>query len=246
MSTEARTLRQYAELSRAGHKVDLNPGQFSDETAKQVQALLEVTRLAGGPIAKTLDRLASVVNTREQASRELDLAAAGPKASSRLVMSLPLLVFVGSGIAGIPIFRVMAGSPLVWVSLSLGLVMFWLGSRWTNRLLAKAKPNPKDPGLELDALAIAIQAGLPLRAAAELVGISDTAELQEIASGSGIAISELVVDRADSLRLEQFNTDRLKIQKASVAVLWPLGLTVLPAFVLIALVPVGTALIQSQ
>lgn len=246
MSTEARTLRQYAELSRAGHNLDLNPSQFKVETAKQVEALLEVTRLAGGPIAKTLDRLASVVNTREQTSRELELAIAGPKASSRLVMSLPLLVFVGSGIAGLPIFIVLANSPLVWGSLSLGLLMFWLGSRWTNRILARAKPNPKDPGLELDSLAIAIQAGLPLRTAAELARISDTTELQELATGSGIAISELVIDRADSLRLEQFNADRLKIQKASVAVLWPLGLTVLPAFVLIAIVPVGTALIQSQ
>jgi tight adherence protein B len=124
--------------------------------------------------------------------------------------------------------------------------MFWLGARWTNRLLHRAKPNPEDPGIEMDSLAIAIQAGLPLRAAAELAKISDTAELQELASGSGIAISDLLVDRADSLRQEQFNVDRFKIQKASVAVLWPLGLTVLPAFVMIAIVPVGTALIQSQ
>lgn len=246
MSIDARTLRQYAELSRAGHKVELNPNQFGEETAKQVQTLLEVTRSAGGPIAKTLDRLASVVNHQEQTRSELELAVAGPKASSRLVMSLPLLVFIGSGIAGIPIFKVLASSPLVWVSLSLGLLMFWLGARWTNRILDRAKPNSRDPGLELDALAIAIQAGLPLRAAAELARITDTSELEELAADSGIAISELVADRADSLRQEQFNTDRLKIQKASVAVLWPLGLTVLPAFVLIAIVPVGTSLIQSQ
>ena len=246
MSAESRTLRQYAELSRAGHKIDLTPSQFSEQTAKQLEALLEVTRLAGGPIAKTLDRLASVVNTREQTRRELELAAAGPKASSRLVMSLPFLVFIGSGIAGIPIFRVLLGSQIVWGSLTLGLIMFWVGSRWTSRILNRAEPGHHDPGLELDALAIALKAGLPLSSAAELTRLSDTAELQELATGTGIALSELVTDRADSLRLEQFNADRLKIQKASVAVLWPLGLTVLPAFVLIAIVPVGTALIQSQ
>jgi len=61
-----------------------------------------------------------------------------------------------------------------------------------------------------------------------------------------VALNELLMERANHLRLEQFTQDRLKIQKTSVAVLWPLGLTVLPAFVLIAIVPVGAALIQNQ
>lgn len=208
--------------------------------------MLDVTRGAGGPIANTLDRFASVLGTREQAFRELELAIAGPKASSRLVLSLPLLVFLGAGIAGIPIIRVLATSSVVWISLAVGFGIFWLGSRWTNRILKKSEPELGDPGMPLEALGIALKAGLPLSVAAELVGNIETAELQEISISSGIALSQLVQDRADNLRLEQFNQDRMKIQKSSVAVLWPLGLTVLPAFVLIAIVPVGVALVQSQ
>lgn len=208
--------------------------------------MLDVTRGAGGPIANTLDRFASVLGTREQAFRELELAIAGPKASSRLVLSLPLLVFLGAGIAGIPIIRVLATSSVVWISLAVGFGIFWLGSRWTNRILKKSEPELGDPGMPLEALGIALKAGLPLSVAAELVGNIETAELQEISISSGIALSQLVQDRADNLRLEQFNQDRMKIQKSSVAVLWPLGVTVLPAFVLIAIVPVGVALVQSQ
>lgn len=246
MSSEARTIRQYAELIRAGHKVDIATEQFATKTRSDLQLLIEVTQKAGGPMAKTLDRFATVLGLCEQSRRELELAVAGPKASARLVLSLPVLVFLGAGIAGIPIFRTLATPSLVWVSFGVGLALFWLGSLWTNRILRKAEPSTEDPGLRLDAMGIGLNAGLPSTVAAGLAGNSDTGELQDLGQGAGIALSQLVADRADSLRQEQFNSDRMRIQKAAVAVLWPLGLTVLPAFVLLAIIPIGTALIQSQ
>lgn len=246
MNSEAKTIRQFAELLRAGHKLDFNPNQFSDRTSRDLQRLLTVNQKAGGPLAVSLDRFATVLSLREQAHMELELAVAGPTASSRLVMSLPILVFLGAGIAGIPIFRTLASPSIVWVSLALGGGMFWFGSRWTSSILCKAKPDPEDPGLSLDSLGVAIMAGLPLAAASEIAGDVEISELQQLSLGSGIALSELVASRADALRLEKLNNDRLKIQKASVAVLWPLGLTVLPAFLLMAIVPIGFALLQSQ
>lgn len=246
MSTEGKTLRQYAELIRAGHLLEVDMSQFSEATSADLQLLMEVTKHAGGPIAVTLDRLAKVVNAREQAQNELALAVAGPKASSRLVMSLPVLVFIGAGIAGIPIVRVLMTPSIVWLSLTLGLTMFWLGFRWTNRILKRAEPTKVDPGIELEAIAIAVQAGLPLSAAQALVPKLPMSELQDFGDGSGVALHQLITDRADSKRIDQFNSDRLKIQGAAVSVLWPLGLTVLPAFVLIAIVPIGAALIQTQ
>ena len=140
MSTEARTLRQYAELIRAGHRIEIDASKFSDRTSKDLNMLLDVTRQAGGPVAKTLDRFSSVLAVREQTVRELELAVAGPKASARLVLSLPILVFLGAGIAGIPIFRTLSTQSLVWFSLAVGFGMFWCGSRWTNRILKKSEP----------------------------------------------------------------------------------------------------------
>ena len=246
MISEAKTIRQYAELVRAGHRIQIKPEQFSKTTVQDLNQILELTAQVGGQLASTLDRFATVLLTREQNKTELELAVAGPKASSRLVMSLPILVFVGSGIAGIPIFEVLRSPSIVWLSLLLGVLLFWLGTRWTNRLMALAEPRSEDPGITLELLAIAVKAGLPLGSAAETVGATNTSELQELAAGSGIALYELIIERANSLRLDQFNRDRMRIQKTSVSVLWPLGLTVLPAFVLIAIIPVGAALIQNN
>lgn len=249
MSSEAREIRQYSELAKAGHRIEFTEDQFSAETQIALNRILEITRIVGGRIAPSLDRFASVLLTLENSRNELALAVAGPKASSRLVLSLPILVFVGAGIAGIPIFQALSKPSIVWISLGLGILMFWLGNRWTSKLLAKANPRTTDPGFGFDALAIAVHAGLPLGSAVEQLkdqlGQIDAYELHELSAGSGIALVELLNERADSLRIEQFTEDRMRIQKTSVSVLWPLGLTVLPAFVLMAIVPVGVALIQS-
>lgn len=246
MNNEVTRLRQYSELIRAGHPLNLDYGNFSDETSRDLKRLVKISKEAGGPISVALDRLSKVISVREQTRTELALAVAGPKASSRLVMSLPVLVFLGAGISGIPIFRTMSTVPLVWGSLALGALFFWWGNRWISKLLARAEPRTFDPGLELDALSIAVQAGMPLTSAAELVEFRGIESLGSLNASSGIALAQLLTERASQLRQEQFNEDRLLIQKTGVSVLWPLGLTVLPAFVLIAIVPVAAALIQNQ
>ena len=247
MSSDARAIRQYAELVKAGHRIEIPEKQFSQSTQETLALFLKVTNLTGGQVALALDRLATLLSTRQQQHTELELAVAGPKASSRLVISLPILVFLGSGIAGVPVFSTLVKPSVVWLSVILGGTLFWLGNRWTNRILKAAEPNLRDPGLGLELVAIATSAGYSLAAAADavepLIGQVELDDLPEIARGTGIAVSELLVERANMLRLEQFNQDRQKIQKTSVTVLWPLGLTVLPAFVLIAIVPVGASMI---
>jgi len=246
VSTDARLLRQYAELVKAGHLAEFDLTNLLPSNTKYVEAILSLNEQVGGSIAKSLERMATVIANRDQSSSELELAVAAPKSSARLVLSLPILVFLGAGIAGIPIFHTLAEPSIVWLSLGLGILLFLLGNRWTNRLLAKAQPTKSDPAIELEKLAVLVQAGLPLSAARDYQIQTDIEDLRELSATSGIALLNLVIERADNLRLEQFHSDRMKIQKTSVAVLWPLGLTVLPAFVLTAIVPIGIALIQNH
>lgn len=246
MSTDARTLRQFAELAKAGHLANFDLTLLKPINASFAKRVLELNQFVGGPIAKSLERIAAVVSTSEQNLTELELAVAGPTSSARLVLSLPILVFLGAGIAGIPIFRTLTSPSIVWLSLALGAALYWVGNRWTNRLIRRAQPKTDDPGLELDLLGIVVQAGLPISVASEYVTVPELFELQEITETNGIALGQLIADRADQARRERFNADRLAIQKTSIAVLWPLGLTVLPAFVFLALVPIGAALLQSK
>ena len=216
--------------------------QLNGENQTQLDQLIEYNSKVGAPLAPTLERFAKMLELRMQTLGELEVAAAGPIASTKLVMSLPLLVLIGTGISGIPIFRTVFSNSLVWLSLLLGLLLYAFGSRWTNRLLRASTPTKSDPGFRFELAAIGVSAGLPLKLACNYAELApESVQLD----ANGIATAELLIETANQLRFEQNSADRRRIQKAAVSVLWPLGLTVLPAFVLLAIVPVGLALLTN-
>lgn len=236
MLSESAKVLALAQKVKAGIPIDLS---FDDST--ELGRLMIFTKTVGGPIAPTLDRYATVLRGREKTLEELGVAAAGPRASARLVTSLPVLVLLGGAISGIPVLRTLTSSWLVAISLAIGLGLFWLGNLWTKKILASAEPTPGDPGFTSELLAIAISAGMPTRQAIELLGAPEesVAFLE-----TGVAAASLLTDKADELRFQQSVNDRKRIQRASVKILWPLGVTVLPAFVLVAIVPLGIAMLQ--
>jgi tight adherence protein B len=62
---------------------------------------------------------------------------------------------------------------------------------------------------------------------------------------SGIALTGLLAARADSLRYRMWNNHKEVISRLQIKLMIPLGLAALPAFVLLAVVPVGIGLFSS-
>jgi tight adherence protein B len=214
---------------------------LSERARADLERLLFVNKSVGGPLAPVLQRFAQVLRKREELFQEIQIAATGPKASARLVMNLPLLVIIGGAISGIPVFRVIATSWVASASLAMGLLLYGVGNRWTNRILKRAEPDSLDPGFDLELLGIAVGAGLPVSSACRDFCIAHS-QIEFL--GRDLPTLQLLTERADELRLEAHNLSRKRINKASVAILWPLGLTVLPAFVLVAIVPLALALVS--
>lgn len=242
MSSDADEVSSMAQMLRAGMPLKLSAERLSEVGKRDLERILEVNKRVGGPLIGTLQRFSQVLRKREELAEEIQIAATGPKASARLVMNLPILVLVGGAVSGIPVIRLFASSWIADLSVAFGLLLYWLGSRWINRLLAKAESSTSDPGFNLEILAISVGAGLPLRVASNELGIEES-EIQFL--GSETPTMQLLTERADELRLASYNVDRKRIQKTSVAILWPLGVTVLPAFVLVAIVPLALAMVIS-
>ena len=242
MSTDASEVSAMAQMLKAGMQFQITGENLSDSARTDLERLLLVNKSVGGPLAPALLRFSKVLRKREELLQEIQIAATGPKASARLVMNLPILVVIGGAISGIPVFHIFATSWLAMVSLASGLLLYWLGNRWTNRILNRAEPETGDPGFNLELLGIAVGAGLPLSSACQEFGVAQS-EVQFL--GRELPTMELLAERADELRLEAHNVSRKQIQKASVAILWPLGITVLPAFVLVAIVPLALAMATS-
>jgi tight adherence protein B len=213
-----------------------------------LQALTLCEQLGSAP-AENLERLAQVEADRAKTIAALEVAASGPRASARLVTVLPVLVLVGAQLLGM---RVLNGLNVLTVaSITVGLALLFLGRRWSNRILKAAQPEAHDPGAALDAFASAMSAGLaPTIATREVEKLfgqqPEIATLLATSAETGMAISKLARAEADRIRLNWSAASEKSIHEAGVRLMWPLGLAVLPAFALIAVVPLAVSMLRGN
>lgn len=200
--------------------------------------------------------LSQAIRDLDATTREVKAALAGPKATMRLITALPLVAVLGGAIGGGPGLGVLVGSPFGWFVVAGGALMM-LGAWWWLRLLAdKASPGEEFISLELDLFQIATSGGLLPEKARELVetvsaeydlplpGDHTLLNLSALSRRAGIPVGVLAGMHA-GLRREQVRVDaHERVQKLAVHVVLPLGLLVLPAFVLIAVAPVALGLWQ--
>jgi tight adherence protein B len=215
----------------------------ADESVKRS---LTLAKHFGARPAEVLDRLAAVVADRDRARAELALAKAGPKSSARVVLLLPVGVLGFAQLAGLKVL--VNPTAISLASMFFGGLLLLLGRFWSNRIVVAAEPSAEDPGEAIDAFASGLAVGLPPRVVADAVtqmfGISPEIEVLIADSASeGLAIADLALARADQMRLAKRVSDETRIREAGVRLMWPLGLAVLPAFVLIAVIPLAAALL---
>jgi tight adherence protein B len=211
-----------------------------------LRALTLCEQLGSAP-AENLERLAEVEAEQAKALAALEVAASGPRASARLVTVLPILVLLGAQLLGMRVLNSL--NAVTAASIVLGALLLMLGRRWSRWILAAAQPEVHDPGAALDAFASAMSAGLAptvaIREVEKFFGHQpELAALLETSADTGLALSRLARAEADRIRLNWRVSSEKKIQQAGIRLMWPLGVAVLPAFVLIAVVPLAVSMLR--
>ena len=217
---------------------------------RAIGACWRVASLSGAPLGPALVSLSQALLDVDSVKRDIQAAMAGPLATIRLIAVLPLLALVGGGIGGagdqVAVFTTPGG--MTTLALALGMMA---GAWWWLRLLAeKAKPHDHDWSVELDLFATAAAGGgLPEKARA-LVG--ETLENYGLVAGhedalgqlvalsrrAGVPVGGLASSQAVLARTLAATAARTRVERLGVHVVLPLGLLVLPAFVMIAVFPV--------
>jgi tight adherence protein B len=207
-----------------------------------------------------LDRLAEVFDAQQKQNSELKIAFASPKATANLILLLPVAAVIFSELLGLSAVSASLQTSLGSFAVGLGLVLLIIARIISLRMIEKARPREADPGAFLDAVAIGLSAGLSAKSAAALAqrksidsfGVDVSREqlgalwdAVAISEQSGIALTGILSARADALRHRLWNRRRNALARLSISLLWPLGLAALPAFVFLAVVPVGIGLLQS-
>jgi len=234
--------------------------QFSPQQAQQFDFIWGLAFQIGGPVTLTLERLADVFDRQQKNLSEIQLAFAGPQATAKLVSWLPLAALALAQLVGMNPLAAVTGSTAGLVSVLLGLGLLAVGQRWSKRLLEQANSKALDPGAFIDAVLVGLQGGLPLRksetAAKEHFKIVFQQEVPEkdlaliktvaeLARDSGAALTKILAAEADRLREEERYQISEQIARLGIRLMIPLGVAVLPAFILIAIVPIAISLLSN-
>lgn len=234
--------------------------QLAAEDKKQFDLVWGLSAKLGGPILLALNRIADVFDRQQRNQREVQLAFAGPQSTAKLVMWLPVLALLLGQAVGMNPIGAIFHSLLGALSVSLGLGLMVAGRQWTRRLLARALPTSRDPGAFLDCVLIGLQAGLPLSAAQKQAAqdyelafdappdeqnFERLENAAELSRSTGAAVGEILIAEADGFREQQRYEVATRISKLSVQLMIPLGVAVLPAFILLSIVPIAISLLSN-
>jgi tight adherence protein B len=220
-----------------------------------VAAAWRVATDAGAPLAATLARLGEVLVATDDARREVAIALAGPLATSRIVLALPVLGLFGGALLGVDTLGVLATTPPGWFCFVAGSGLLLVARRWMRRLVARAREADPTPGLGCELVAVAVSGGAPALAALDRVAGAlaeaglppdDTAAAAiEFAQRAGVPVAALLRAQAREARREAQAEVRMRIAALGTRLLLPLGLCVLPAFVALGVAPLLLAIIGS-
>jgi tight adherence protein B len=213
---------------------------------------------AGAPLARCLSDIADSLRAVGAVERETAAALAGPAATTRLVAVLPLISLASGWLLGLDTGAALLGSPAGIACLASGLILMAAGRFWSGALLRRARRIDPVPGLSLDLVAVAVAGGGSLPQARSLVGETmsrfgldagrDAAAVHSVltlAARSGAPPGELLRNEAARLRRDSVGEATARAAALGTWLMLPLGVCVLPAFMLLAVAPVLIGVLSS-
>lgn len=213
---------------------------------------------AGAPLAPTLADLAASLRDLAETGREVRVALAAPIATARMVMALPAVGVLFGLALGFDTLGTLFGTAAGLVCLVVGISLMLAARMWNRRLVRSAAPSSQSPGLALDLVAIAVSGGASteraIRAVADACDRSaipleaDRSAIDsvlQLSRRAGVPAAALLRSEAAEARRRARSDGARRAATLSVTLMLPLGLCILPAFMLLGVAPLLIAVISS-
>lgn len=215
---------------------------------------------SGAPLSAVLARLSESLSALERLSERRSVLLAGPKATIRLVASLPVLALLMGAMLGFDPVGVLL-SPLGAMLAVLGGGLLALGVWWARRLTETLASAECIAGLECELTWVALSGGaapsVALRRVADcadasgaewvtLSALSRGAVVRRVldaASNLGTSAGQMLLAEAQSARAKAQAELERQAERLGVRVLIPLGVCVLPSFIVLGVLPVLLAVL---
>ncbi|CAN5292280.1 hypothetical protein BH11ACT2_BH11ACT2_03620 [soil metagenome] len=233
-------------------------GALADEEPpwRSTAAAWIVATDAGAPLAPTLREFARSLRSVAAVERDIETAMAGPRATTKLVMLLPVIAILFGSVLGFNTLAVLFTTAPGAICLVLGLALMGVAWWWNRRLFRAAQPGPPTRGLRCELVAIAVSGGGSLERAIASVDAAMAALRLDDADGAvdevialsvraGVPAAELLRSEAEESRRAAAADAQRRAEVLAVRLMLPLGVCILPAFMLVGVAPLVIAVISS-
>ncbi|RJT88151.1 hypothetical protein D6T64_12270 [Cryobacterium melibiosiphilum] len=257
------------------------PGSQTAQAWLSLAAAWQVATDSGAPLAACLRRLAEAFRDIAQLHRDLSVALAGPRATARMVLLLPLVGLLLGSVLGFKTLHTLFLTVPGLVCLGGGAALMFLAGQWNGHLVRAARARDPAPGLELELTAIAVAGGGSAEHAREMVRAAlsrpalpgavlpgavrpgstlpghpggpghvsdasdDVAEVIALSRRAGVPAAELLRSAAEQCRRTARSEGQRRAATLGVTLMMPLGVCVLPAFMLVGVVPLLVSVLSS-
>jgi len=211
----------------------------------QVVACLEASRKYGSSLLPTLIETLKQSESDAALLAELEGEFAAPKATIKLVTWLPVGAVLLAGATGLDLVAAIH-SPINLVSILAGALLVWVATLWSRAILKRAQPQAEPELPALRHLSIVLAAGATTRQAIEEVNLDAEAHALiaadlSLARATGSKVLPAITSRISQLNRSRLELNRRKIREAGVKLALPLGVALLPAMILLVVVPMFTS-----
>lgn len=234
------------------------PEQRAAEAWLALAAAWAVAGEAGAPLAGTLRGLAATFRDQAQLERDLAVALAGPRATARMVGAMPVIGVLFGAVLGFDSISTLFRTAPGLICLALGVALMVAGAGWSRALVRRAG-GTHDDGLILELTSIAMAGGMSTERARSLadgaarrflIRPDDTGAraidgVLALSRRAGVPAVELLRSEAQQARLRARSAGEQRAARLAVTLMIPLGLCVLPAFMLLGVLPLLISVLSS-
>ncbi|MGK9149442.1 type II secretion system F family protein [Plantibacter flavus] len=236
--------------------VDREAGDGVRTAWAALAAAWQVAAASGAPLGVCLRDLAGSLRELDRIGRDVGTAMAGPAATARLVLWLPLVAIVLGMMLGFDTVGTLLTTVPGLCCSALGIGFLVAGGRWSAALTARAARRDPAPGLSLDLVAVAMAGGGSASAAQALVQDACrrfavphddrvVARVIALSARAGIPAGELLRSEAEQLRDQARSDGERAAAVLATRLMIPLGVCVLPAFLLVGVAPLLLSVLSS-
>lgn len=225
---------------------------------RAVAAAWQVADASGASLAPCLRDMAHSLREIGDTERAVEVALAAPVATARLMTALPFVALGFGALLGFDTLHALAATAPGLCCLVGGTSLLLLSRAWNRRLVRAATPKSLATGLGVELMAVAMGGGASLAGARHLTeralldfdlaepgGMAVIDAIVQLSHRAGVPAAELLRGEGRQLRREAQAASQKAAAALSIRLMLPLGICVLPAFMLLGVAPLLLSVISS-